>query len=138
VSRKPTPTASKSLAFSACVVAVAGVAAIWAGASVLLKTSAPWFAIVAALDAALLLHLANWPRGRSRIALALGVTLATIVVAQYFVATAQIGVLMGLRPVESLPLMSIELAWLYAQHNHGPVEWLCYAASMAVAWALSR
>jgi Mn2+/Fe2+ NRAMP family transporter len=138
VSFKPAPAASKPLALLACAVAIAGVAAIWAGASVLLHEHAAWFAIVGAFDAVLLLRLARWPRSRARAGLAVGVTLATIVVAQYFIATAQIGVVMGLRPVESLPLMSGELVWLYAQHNHGPVEWACYVIAVAAAWVLSR
>ena len=126
------------LALSACVVAIFGVAAVWAGLSVILHGHHAWIAIVAALDAVLLLRLANWPRGTVRAAIAAGVTVLTILLAQYFIATAQIGVAMGLRPYESLPLMSLDLAWLYAQHNHGPVEWACYAIAVATAWWLSR
>ena len=136
MSEKP-PTA-KPLALLACAVAVFGVAAVWAGASVLLRGSAAWFAIVAGLDAVLLLCLANWPRGAARVATAVGVTVLTIAVAQYFVATARIGVVMGLRPFESLPLMSGQLAWLYAQQNTGAFEWACYAIAVAVAWIFSR
>ena len=138
MSDKPAPAASKPLALLACAVAVLGVAAMWAGVGVLLHASVPWMAILAALDAVLLLRLADWPRSNARAALATGVTLATIALAQYFVATAQIGVVMGLRPFESLPLMSGELAWLYAQHNHGAVEWACYAIAVVLAWVLSR
>lgn len=138
MSENSAPAATKPLALFACVVAVLGVAAVWAGASVLLRGVAAWFAIVAALDAILLLRLANWPRGASRTALAVGVTVATILVAQYFVATAHIGVVMGLRPFESLPLMSGELAWLYSQHNTGVFEWVCYAIAVVLAWVLSR
>ena len=132
------PLAAKPLALLACAVAIVGVAAVWAGASVLLRDGAAWFAVVAALDAALLLKLANWPRSPSRIAAAVGVTLLTIAVGQSFVATARIGVVMGLRPFEALPLMSGQLAWLYAQQNTGAFEWACYAIALAVAWALSR
>ena len=130
--------AAVPLALAACAVAVLGVAAVWAGASVLLKGPGAWFAIVAALDATLLLSLANWPRGPRRAAVAIAVTLLTIVVAQYFVATANIGVVMGLRPYESLPLMSLDLAWLYAVNNTGPFEWACYAIAVGLAWAMAR
>ena len=125
------------LALVACLVAIFGVAAVWAGASVLLRGHHAWFAIVAALDAALLLSLANWPRSRARGAVAAGVTLLTILVAQYFIATAQIGVAMGLRPYESLPLMSADLALLYARNNTSAFEWTCYAIALVVAWALN-
>jgi Mn2+/Fe2+ NRAMP family transporter len=130
--------AAVPLALAACAVAIFGVAAIWAGASVLLQASAPWFAIVAALDAVLLLRLANWPRGASGAAVTVAVTLITILLAQYFVATAKIGVVMGLRPFESLPLMSFDLAWLYAQNNTGVFEWGCYAVALILAWAMAR
>lgn len=134
MSEHPAPAATKPLALFACLVAVLGVAAVWAGASVLLRGFAAWFAIVAALDAVLLLRLANWPRGASRTALAVGVTVATVLVAQYFVATAHIGVVMGLRPFESLPLMSGELAWLYVRSHADLVDFACYAVAMATAW----
>lgn len=130
--------ASVPLGLAACAVAVFGIAALWAGASVLLGSSAAWFAIVAALDAVLLLRLANWPRGARGAAVTVAVTLLTIGVAQYFVATAKIGVVMGLRPFESLPLMSFDLAWLYAQNNTGAFEWGCYVVALVVAWLLSR
>ena len=130
--------AAVPLALAACAVAILGVAAVWAGASVLLKGMGAGFAIVAALDAVLLLNLANWPRGTRRATVAVTVTLLTILVAQYFVATANIGVVMGLRPYESLPLMSLDLAWLYAVNNTGPFEWACYAIALAVAWAMAR
>lgn len=130
--------AAVPLALAACAVAVFGVAAIWAGASVLLHGGAAWFAIVAALDAVLLLRLANWPRGARGAAVTMTVTLLTILVAQYFVATARIGVVMGLRPFESLPLMSFDLAWLFARNNTGAFEWACYAIALGVAWAMAR
>jgi Mn2+/Fe2+ NRAMP family transporter len=137
VTDKNTP-AAVPMALAACAVAVLGVAAIWAAASVFLKGPAAWFAIVAALDATLLLNLANWPRGGRRVAVAVTVTVLTIIVAQYFVATANIGVAMGLRPYESLPLMSLDLAGLYATTNTGPFEWACYAIAVVVAWAMAR
>lgn len=132
------PATARPLALAACVVAVFGVAAVWAGASALLRLPTPWMAIVAALDAVLLLRLASWPRGASRTLLAVAVTLATILVAQHFVATANIGVAMGLRPFEALPLMSMELAMLYARSNLGVADLACYAAAMAAAWWGSR
>lgn len=132
------PLAAKPLALLACVVATVGVAAVWAGASVLLPFTTAWMAIVAALDAVLLLKLANWPRAPSRAALAVGVTAATVLLAQYFVATARIGLVMGLRPFEALPLMSPDLVLLYAQSNLGSIDCICYGIALAVAWALSR
>jgi hypothetical protein len=127
-------TASHWLAISACAVAVVGVAAVWTGVSMIVRGPCAWFAVLAALDAALLLRLANWPPGRSRVALALGVVALTVVCAAYFIATAQIGHAMGMRPYEALPLMSFDLASLYARSNVGWAEGLWLALALVVAW----
>jgi hypothetical protein len=132
---RPTP---RWLAFAACFVAIVGVSAVWAGVSLILAGICAWIAVLAALDAALLLRLASWPSGSGRAALALAVTLATVLVANYFVASAQIGRVMGLRPVEAVTRMSLDLAALYAQSNFGPIEAAWYAAAAVVAWLSAR
>ena len=128
------PTASLWLAIAACAVAIVGVAAVWTGVSLMVNRPCGWIAVLAALDAVLLLRLANWPPGRSRVAVALGVVVLTVACAGYFIATAQIGRAMGLRPYEALPMMSIELACLYVRANVGWVEagWLTLAG--VVGW----
>lgn len=133
--QKPAP---RGLALTACVVAVIGVAAVWGGLSLLFPGPCAWMAVVAALDAALLLRLALWPPGPQRAAVAIAVTLATVAVAGYFVATAQIGRAIGLRPFEALPRMSAELALLYAQSNTGWAELLWVAAALVLAWRSAR
>jgi hypothetical protein len=122
----------------ACIVAVFGVAALWAGASLVLRSQVGWFAVVAALDAILILRLAGWPEGRQRVGLALAVTLATILIANAMIATAQIGNAMGLRLAEALPRMSVELAALHARSNTGAIELVFYLVAIAVAWRLGR
>jgi hypothetical protein len=126
------------IALLAGVVAIAGVAAIWAGAAAITRSQCGWIAPLAALDAALLLRLAAWPGGRSRSVLALAITLSTIVGANALVATALIGRALGLRPYEALSGMSLELASLHAQSNTGWTEWLWYALAAVVAWRLGR
>jgi hypothetical protein len=54
------------------------------------------------------------------------------------VAATQIGLSMGMRPVESVPRMSLELASLYASSNNGWVELLWLGLASAVAWRLGR
>ena len=131
-------TASRPLALIACAVAVVGVAAIWAGISLITHGMSAWMAPFAALDAALLLRLASWPAGRARVTLALVATALTILCANYLVAAAQIGRALGLRPVESVPHMSIELAALYAQSNSGWFEGACYVVAALLAWVFAR
>jgi glucan phosphoethanolaminetransferase (alkaline phosphatase superfamily) len=126
------------LALTACIVAIFGIAAIWAGISAVTRSQCGWMAVIAALDAALLLRLAVWPPGSGRAAIALVVTLMTVLLANYFVAATQIGLSMGMRPVESVPRMSLELASLYASSNNGWVELLWLGLASAVAWRLGR
>jgi hypothetical protein len=131
-------TATVAIALFAGIAAIAGVAAIWAGIAAITMGQTAWMAIVAALDAALLMRLAGWPGGRSRAALALGITALTIVFANALVATALIGRAMGMRPYDALPAMSVELAALHARSNTGWVELVCYVVAMAIAWRLGR
>ena len=127
------PAANLWLALAACAVAIVGVAAFWAAISLVLGGPCGWMAILAALDAVLLLRLANWPPGRLRILVALGVLALTLPVAGYFLATAQVGRGMGLRPFEALPRMSLELASLYLRANLGWIEalWAAFAGLVA-------
>ena len=133
-----TPTASQWLALAACAVAIVGVAAIWTGASLIFRAPCAWIAVLAALDAVLLLRLANWPAGRSRVLVALGVLLLTVLCAGYFIAGAQIGRAMGMRPHEALPMMSVDLARLYLSSNVGWIEALWLALAGVVAWRGAR
>lgn len=137
-SARPTSVATQVLALAACVVAVIGVAAIWAGLSLITRGQCSWMAPVAALDAALLLRLASWPAGPSRIALALIVTASTVLAANFLVAAAQIGSAMGLRPVEAVSRMSVDLAALYARSNNGWIEAAWYALALVLAWRCAR
>jgi hypothetical protein len=118
--------------------AVAGVAAIWSGLTVLRGDPCGWMAIVAALDAALLLRLASFPPGRERAAFAVAITLATVAAAAFLFATAHVGLLLGMRPSESVWKMSVGLARLYVQANTGWVELAWVAAAVAIAWRSSR
>jgi len=118
--------------------AVAGVAAIWCGLTVILGHPCGWMAVVAALDAALLMRLASFPQGRERAAFAITITLATVLAAAYLYATAHIGMLLGMRPAESVWKMSPSLAQLFVSANVGWVEYAWLAAAMFVAWRSSR
>lgn len=129
---------SSLLVVFVAVVAIAGVAAVWSGVSLMLRASCGWMAVVTALDAALLLRLANWPPGRGRAAWTLVITLGTVLVAWYLIAAAQIGLPMGVRPAEAIWKISPGLAWLYAQSNAdwGDLAWLL--AALGIGWRIGR
>lgn len=120
------------------VVAVAGASAIWLGVAVILRSNAGWMAVVVALDAALLLRLAGLRPGARRAIWAIAITLTTIVAAAFLVATARIGMDMGIRPAEAVSKMSLGLSWLWVQSNSGWPEALWVAVAVGVAWRLGR
>jgi hypothetical protein len=138
VTRTPPGLATVVVASIAGVVAIVGIAAAWAGIAAITFSQCAWMAVVAALDAALLLRLANWPPGRARAMLAVAITAFTIVVGNALVATALIGRALGMRPYEALPGMSLELAALHARSNTGWIEGTWYVAALALAWRLGR
>ncbi len=70
--------------------------------------------------------------------LTLGVTALTIVLAGHFLATAQVGRVMGLRPYEALPRMSPDLAWLYLQSQLGWAEAAWLALAGLVGWRAAK
>ena len=134
----PRPSTYVTVGLLAGIAAIAGVAGIWAGVAAMTSAQCSWIAPLAALDAALLLRLANWPPGRARAALATGITLATVLAANLLVATALIGRAMGLRPVEALSRMSLDLAWLHAASNSSWPEAAWYGLALVLAWLAGR
>jgi hypothetical protein len=133
-----TKTLNRWIGIAACIVAVVGVAAIWAGVTLATRDHCGWMIVLAALDAALLLRLAGWPAGRGRAALATAVTLLTGIAANFLIAASQIGFSMGMRPVEAVPRMSLDLALLYAQSNNTGFDLFWWGLALFLAWRLSR
>jgi len=137
-----TPTRMRSstllLASLTGIAAVAGVAAIWAGVSIFMRSNAPWMAVLAALDAALLLRLSGMVPGRSRASAAVAIVVLTTMLAGFFISAARIGFSLGLRPADALWRMSSELSWLYVSANAGWPELLWLLAGCALAWRLGR
>jgi len=135
--RRPS-LAIRFLALLAGMAAIAGVAAVWMGVSVMLRGPCSWMAVVAALDAALLLRLASFPPGRERAAIAVAITAATVIFAGFLFATAHVGLLMGMRPSESVWKMSPGLALLYVQANTGLFDLAWVLGALGLAWRTGR
>jgi len=135
-----TRTSAAATVFSlfASMAAIAGVAAIWTGISLVTRSNAGWMAVVAAFDAALLLRLAGYRPGNDRALFALIVMLATTALAAFLIATTAIGLPMGLRPYHAVGRMSLELAWLFVQANSGWVELGWLGAASVLAWKAGR
>jgi hypothetical protein len=116
----------------------AGLSAVWAGVAALTGGIASWMTVVAALDAALVLRLASHPSGRRRAALAVGITLLTVLAAAVLVSAAKIGMSLGMRPAEALGRMSPELVQLYVGANVGWLDALWLLGGCALAWRAGR
>ncbi len=99
---------------------------------------AGWVAVPAALEVVWMLRLGTLPRGRLRPLVAVLTTAAIIVAANWGIASAQIGAVMGLDPWASSQKMSLGFAWtLSALANHG-FDLFCYAAALIVAYVTGR
>ncbi len=129
------------LIFHACAVgvfAVAGLAGLWAAASLFLRGPCGFMAAVAAVDVALLLRLSAFPPGRARAVAGLGIVALAIPVGLYVAAIASIGRVMGALPHKAFALTSPEFAVLWLRLNLGWVDALWVLAGLALAWRLSR
>lgn len=123
------------LALIACLAGVLGVAAVWVAAAMLLGNAASWMALVAALDAVVLLRLFGFPRGRAAALLALLATLATFALANWMIAATVVGQMMGLPMLASAKRLGIDHAWALASLANGPTGFVVLAVALAVAVA---
>lgn len=120
------------------LVAIAGVASMWSGLSLLFRTSCGWMALLTALDAALMLRLAAYPPGRARAVWTMVITLGTVAAAWYLISAAQIGALMGYRPADAVWKISPGLAWLYTTTNFAWTDAAWLLGALALAWRFGR
>ena len=118
--------------------AVAGLTAAWTGLSVYFRDLCLWMLPVVAFDAALLLALAGVPGGRRRMALALGLTALTALLAAWTVSAAQIGLAMGVPPPEAFTRIGPGLVGLYLDAQLRWIDLLWLPASVLAAMAFER
>ena len=113
-------------------------AAIWIMLAVYQGKPCGWMAILAALDAAVMLRLGGMPRGSARMALAILATLAIIVLANWGTAATQIGFAMGLNPWDSALKLGADYAWTLAGLANQTVDRVCMGVALLVAAAAAR
>jgi hypothetical protein len=116
----------------------AGFAAAWVLLAWSRDRQFSWMAVLAAIDAALLLRLARMRPGWPRALLATLATAATCVFANWGIAAAQMGKPMGLLPWQALGRMGPEFAWLLASMANQPVDLAWLAAALVFALVLGR
>jgi hypothetical protein len=129
----PAP-ANPWLAFSLLLVGSAGFAAAWVLLAWMRDRQCSWMAVLAAIDAVLLLRLAHARPGWSRGAAAVLATAASIGLANWGIVAAQMGRPMGLLPWESMAKLGPSLAWTLATLANQPADlaWLWIALVVAL------
>ncbi|QCO68253.1 hypothetical protein E4582_07655 [Luteimonas yindakuii] len=135
--------ARKSAAFRAFDLAVlavgcAGFAAIWVLLAGGFARPLHGLAVVAALDAALLLRLVRMRPGVARALAGVALTSVIIVLAQWGVIAGQVGTMFGLLPWESALRLGPSLAWTIAGLALDAVALAWFGAGLVVAAVLSR
>lgn len=116
----------------------AGCAAAWILLGVARGSQCSWMAIVAGLDAALLLRLAAMPRGPARAAVAALSTAATIVLANWGIAAAELGRSIGVLPWVSAAKLGPDHAWTVLSLANTPADLAWLAVGIAAAALLAR
>jgi hypothetical protein len=124
------------LGIAAVLAGVLGTVTIWVVLAVRTDTACGWMALVAAVDHVLLLRLARVPRGPARALVAVFATLATAVAGAWMVVAAQLGTVVGLRPLASAMRLGTVLAWEYTRLGFGPWDWACVAFAPLLAAVL--
>jgi len=110
----------------------------WLIVALALGRQAGWMAIPVALESAFMLRLAGYRPGRARAWTALIATALVILLAQWAIASAQIGAVMGLDVLASALRMGPRLAWhLTALANSG-FDLACWAIALLAAWFAAK
>jgi len=122
----------------ALVVGVLGMVAVWLAAYLSFRASSGWLALVAAADMALMLRLAAAPAGRLRASLALAGTAAAIALSYWMMAATQMGLLLGLTPLESAQRLGPVLAGELVRHATSGWDLAWALLALPLAWRLAR
>ncbi|TAK39388.1 MAG: hypothetical protein EPO30_03555 [Lysobacteraceae bacterium] len=117
---------------------IAGCAAAWILLSIASGRQSSWMALVAGLDAALLLRLAGVQRGPGRILAATAATFATIAAASWGIAASQMGRSIGVLPWISAYKLGPEFAWTLLGLANTPADWAWLAAGLVVGAVAAR
>ena len=113
-----------------------GIAAAWVLAALALDRHCGWMAVIAALDAVLLLRFGGMRPGLARASWALAATVLAVALANWGVVATRVGRMFGLMPLESMERIGGGFAWTLAQLVNGPVELAWIAAALVVAAVL--
>lgn len=115
-----------------------GFAAAWILLAASSGSQCSWMAVLAALDAALLLRLARVAPGFRRAAWGMLATLLAIGMANWGIAATEMGRMVGLLPGDSLLRLGGSHGWTLVSLANGPVDVAWLASGMVIAAIASR
>jgi len=117
---------------SACFVLV------WTLLAIYLECQSSWMAVVGAIESALLLRLGGMRPGIRRAALAVGATAGIILLFNWVMVATQIGMVMGLNPLDSALKLGMHHAQILASLANGGADLAWMALALVLAWLLAR
>lgn len=128
----------RGLALGLLLLGSAGAAAAWALLALSLDRQCGWMALVAAVDAVLLLRLARVPPGAVRALLAVAGMLLAIGLANWWIAGAEMGRQVGLLPWDAIPRLGPSHFLTLAGLANQSAEYAWYALAAALAAVFGR
>lgn len=111
---------------------------VWTLLAIYLDSQSTWMAVVGAIDSALLLRLGGMRPGIRRAALAVGATAGIILIFNWAMVATQIGMVMGLNPLDSALKLGMHHAQILASLANGGADLIWMAVALVVAWWLAR
>jgi hypothetical protein len=132
------PSRLPPTALALLLIGSGGIAAAWILFSFASSTQASWMAVVAAVDAAVLLRLGRMPAGWLRSLCGVFGTALAIVLANWGIVATQIGNTMGLLPWESLFRLGPQFTWTLTTLVNDRVDLAWWGAALVVAAVASR
>jgi hypothetical protein len=115
-----------------------GIAAAWILVAQASGRQCSWMAVLAALDAGMLLRMARMPPGAARAACTVLATLLAIALANWGIVATEVGRMLGLAPWASMGKLAFDHGWLLARLANDAVDLAWLAAALVVAIACGR
>ena len=122
------------VAIGLLLLASAGIAAAWALLSLVTGRQCSWMALVATVDAIVVLRLLRVRPGMARAVMALAATVLSVALANWWIAAGQIGRSLGLLPWDSSLRLGPDYAWTLATIANRPADlaWIVLSLLLAV------
>jgi hypothetical protein len=123
---------------AALLAGVLGADAVWVLLAVASNRPCSWMALLAAVDVALLLRLTGAPPGAARVTVAVLATALAVALAQWLIVATQLGIVLGLQPLDSALRLGPALArqLLHLSLDRGDLAWLLVSLPLAALLAM--